>query len=147
MDTALILFILRLISGLLLIAFLIALLLVMWRDYHSAVTEVHASRRKYGQLVMLREVENQYVLTGDVYPLLPLTSLGRSPTNTIPINDTFASAEHALVTLRNGQWWLEDRQSRNGTLLNGSPVTQATVITEGDMIGIGNSYFRLELER
>ena len=86
------------------------------------------------------------VVTGETYPLLPLTSLGRSPTNTVPINDSFASSEHALVAFRNGQWWLEDRRSRNGTLLNDMPVTQPVVITDGDIIGIGKIKFRLELE-
>jgi len=48
--------------------------------------------------------------------------------------------------MRNGQWWIEDRKSRNGTLLNDLPVTEAMVITHGDIIGIGNMKFRLELE-
>jgi pSer/pThr/pTyr-binding forkhead associated (FHA) protein len=48
--------------------------------------------------------------------------------------------------MRNGQWWIEDRKSRNGTLLNDLPVTESMVITHGDIIGIGNMKFRLELE-
>ena len=84
---------------------------------------------------------------GRLIPLLPLTSLGRSPTNTIPIHDNYASGEHALVALRGGQWWLEDRQSRNGTMINGMPITQPVIITDGDIIGVGNLSFRLELEQ
>jgi len=84
--------------------------------------------------------------TGEEYPLLSLTSLGRAPTNTISINDTFASSEHALLAMRNGQWWIEDRRSRNGTLLNDIPVTEPMVIIHGDIIGIGSIKFRLELE-
>jgi pSer/pThr/pTyr-binding forkhead associated (FHA) protein len=87
------------------------------------------------------------VVTGETYPLLPLTSLGRSPTNTIRINDTFASGDHALLAMRSGQWWLEDRRSRNGTMLNDLRVTQPVVVTDGDVIGIGNIKFRVELER
>ena len=115
MSTELTLFLLRLISGSLLVSVLILLFLVMWRDYRSAVVQVEASRRAYGRLVELRELDEGYAPTGQSYPLLPLTSLGRSPTNTIPITDDYASGEHALVALRSGQWWLEDRQSRNGT--------------------------------
>ena len=48
--------------------------------------------------------------------------------------------------MRNGQWWLEDRASRNGTLLNGVPVQQPVIVTDGDVIGIGNYHFRLEME-
>ena len=147
MEPELILFLLRLVSGLLLIAVLALLFVAMWRDYRSAVVQTEASRRAYGKMVELREIDDAYVATGQTFPLLPLTSLGRSPTNTIPISDDFASGEHALVALRNGQWWLEDRQSRNGTTINGMPITQPVIITDGDIIGVGSIRLRLELER
>jgi hypothetical protein len=142
-----ILLLLRFISSLLLIGVLLVLFVVIWRDYRKASTQAEAGRRSYGQMVVLREIDGQVLLTGERFPLLPLTSLGRSPTNTIPIDDTFASGEHALVALRNGQWWLEDRQSRNGTLLNDFPVIQPMIVTNGDIISIGQIKFRLEMEQ
>jgi hypothetical protein len=145
-TTELVLLLLRFISGLLLIVLLLTLFLIMWREYRNTAVQVEARRRSYGQLVVLREIDGRLMMTGENFPLLPLTSLGRAPTNTIPINDTFASSEHALVAMRNGQWWIEDRKSRNGTLLNDLPVTESMVITHGDIIGIGNMKFRLELE-
>jgi hypothetical protein len=145
-STEIILFILRLASSIILLLLLGALFVVIWRDYRSAMTGIEATRRTYGQLVPLKEVDGAYIISGKPYPLLALTSLGRSPTNTIPVDDTFASAEHALVALRSGQWWLEDRKSRNGTTLNEVPLRQPVIITDGDIIGIGNSRFRIELE-
>ena len=147
MSTDLTLFLLRLISGALLVGVLALLFVVMWRDYRSAVVQVEASRRAYGRLVEMREIDDAFTPTGHSYPLLPLTSLGRSPTNSIPISDNFASGEHALVALRGGQWWLEDRQSRNGTTINGMPIKHPVIITDGDIIGIGSMNFRLELEQ
>lgn len=147
MTIDVILFVLRLISGLVLISFLVALFVIVWRDYQSAAQQASANRRTYGQLVGLREIDGIVIASGETYPLLPLTSLGRAPTNSIIINDSFASSEHAVVMLKNGQWWLEDRLSRNGTLLNEMPITQPVVITEGDIISIGKMNFRLELEK
>jgi hypothetical protein len=147
MTTEVILFILRLVSAALLITLLVVLLIVMWREYNQAANHLVSRKRSYGHLTVLREIDGQYMATGEDYPLLPSTSLGRSATNTIPINDTFASSEHALVTLRDGQWWLEDRRSRNGTMLNDMPVMQPVVITHGDIIGVGHIKFRLELEQ
>jgi hypothetical protein len=118
----------------------------MWRDYRSAVEQVSSTRRTFGQLVEMRNLDGELVLTGQNHPLLAYTSLGRSPTNTIRIEDNFASAEHAVVMMKNGQWWLEDRHSRNGTTLNDMPINQPVVITHGDIIGIGNRSYRLELE-
>ena len=55
---------------------------------------------------------------GAEFPLLAITSLGRAPTNTATLPDETTSLEHALIHLREGQWWLEDLDSRNGTRLN-----------------------------
>jgi pSer/pThr/pTyr-binding forkhead associated (FHA) protein len=51
-----------------------------------------------------------------------------------------------MVARRSGQWWLEDRKSRNGTTLNKTTIDRAVVITNGDVIGIGSTYFRVDLE-
>lgn len=146
MTPEILLLLLRITSGALLLSILAVLFIFMWRDYKSAVTGVENSRRIFGQIVAMREIDGKYMATGIQYPLLQLTSLGRAPTNTITVDDTFASGEHALVALRNGQWWLEDRHSRNGTTLNEILISQPTVITDGDIIGIGQMRFRLELE-
>lgn len=146
MTTEIILLLLRCLSGLLLTGVLVVLFLAMWRDFRSAAGVIETRRRTYGRLVVIREVDGHEVVTGETHPLLALTSLGRSPTNTVPINDHFVSSEHALVAMRGGQWWLEDRNSRNGTTLNDLPVTEPVVITQGDVIGIGQMKFRLELE-
>ena len=146
MSTDVILFLLRLVSGLVLLTILIALFVVIWREYHTTMKETEADRRVYGSLVMLRSIDGVDVVTGETFPLLPLTSLGRSPTNTVRIHDNFASSEHALVAFRSGQWWLEDRHSRNGTTLNDMRVNQPIVVTDGDIIGIGSNKFRIELE-
>lgn len=147
MNTEVILFALRVLSGLILFSVLVVLFIVMWHDYRSAVGEVEANRRTYGQLVEMKELDGVYMTTGSAYPLLSLTSLGRAPTNAVPVDDTFASSEHALVALRSGQWWLEDRQSRNGTTLNEIPINRPVIITDGDIIGIGNTRYRLEMEQ
>jgi hypothetical protein len=146
LTTEFLLFILRIASALLLLALLSALFWIMWRDVRAA-TETSSTRRTYGRLSRVYELEQGYVATGEYYPLLPLTSLGRSPTNSVPLDDTFASSDHAVVALRNGRWWLEDRQSTNGTLLNKIPIDQAVIITDGDIISIGQTHYRLDLER
>ncbi|MGB7338137.1 MAG: FHA domain-containing protein [Phototrophicaceae bacterium] len=146
MDLALILFILRLISAALLMTLLGALFVVLWRDYSSAANHADVQRRVYGQLIRLIQVDDMFAPTGDTYPLRPLTSIGRAPTNAIVIKDDFSSSEHALVSLKNGRWWLEDRNSRNGTLLNGETVSTPTIVTDSDIVSIGNSHFKLSFD-
>lgn len=146
MSTDEILFILRIISGSVLVGILFLLFVLIRRDYRSTSLQSEFRRRSYGQLVKLTRLENQYASTGESYPLQTLTSIGRSPTNTIVLNNSFTSSEHAMVFLKDGQWWLEDRNSRNGTTLNDDRLTSATIITEGDVIGIGDVHFKLVLE-
>lgn len=140
------LFGLRFISGLLLAAWLLALFVMLWRSFQSAASQAEVRRRVYGQLLVLLAVDGTYTRTGEAYPLYPLTSLGRAPTNTIVLDDSFSSSEHAVIALREGRWWLEDRRSRNGTLLNGEPVTEALVVTDGDILSIGNTHLQVSLD-
>jgi hypothetical protein len=144
-SAEIILFLLRLLSALLLGVFLVALFTLMLRDLKLASQQTESHRRSYGQIIVLQQIDDLSVPTGQTYPLTPITTFGRAPTNSIPLNERFASAEHAQILLRDGQWWLEDRGSRNGTSLNGIPVTQPVIVTDGDVIGIGTLRFRLVL--
>jgi hypothetical protein len=144
-TTELLLFILRIVSGLILLSFVLVLFLTIRRDMRLAATQVAAQRQGHGRLVVTDSGGLPLVVdTG--YPLLPVTTIGRAPTNTIQLPDTFASSHHALLALRSGQWWLEDRESRNGTLLNGQPLGGPTVVSGGDVIGVGRVALRVELD-
>jgi hypothetical protein len=121
------------------------LFMMMWRDYQAVSREVASRTQKRGRLVVLR-ADGTPLKPGTSFPLLPLTSMGRAPTNTIVLNDTFASGEHALVTLRGGQWWLEDRHSSNGTVLNGYRIQEPVVLSAGDVISVGQVDLKLELD-
>jgi hypothetical protein len=145
MSLEVLLFALRVAAGLLLLVFVGAVFVMMWRDYRAITREVDTRTKRRGRLVVMR-ADGTGMRIGTAFPLLPLTSLGRSPTNTITLNDTFASGEHALVTLRGGQWWLEDRGSSNGTMLNGYRIEEPVVISTGDVIGVGQVELKLELE-
>ena len=60
------------------------------------------------------------------------------------LNNGYASGEHALLSWRGGQWWLEDLGSRNGTLLNEAPLTDTAVVSAGDVISVGGTQLKLE---
>lgn len=136
------LLVLRFLFAALLYAFLAVILFTVWRELRqTAQGEVlHAE----GHLTVL-QAESESLAPGTTFPLQVVTSIGRSPTNTISLPDTFASARHALLTWREGQWWLEDQDSRNGTLLNDARIHTLTVISAGDVIGIGRTQLKLEL--
>jgi pSer/pThr/pTyr-binding forkhead associated (FHA) protein len=139
------LFLIRLLLSALLYVFLGAVLLLLWRDVKSATRHQVALnvRERPAQLRVLRGRDT--LNEGAVLKLQPLTTLGRAESNSIALGDPYASSEHALVAWRNGQWWLEDRDSRNGTLLNDFLVEEPLVISHGDIIGIGQMRFKFEM--
>ena len=100
------------------------------------------TRERPGQLRVLHG--NNGLAEGAIVKLSPFTTIGRAESNTITISDPYASAEHALIAWRSSQWWLEDRDSRNGTLLNDIPVEEPLIIGHGDVIGIGQMRFKFE---
>jgi hypothetical protein len=145
MTTDTVLFLLRIISATTLFGLLIAVLWFLWQDFRATAVEVEARKRRQGQLLVVKS-EDPVTPVNTSFPLLPLTSIGRAPTNTIVLADNFASAAHALIVLRSGQWWLEDRGSANGTSLNGDPLLEPTVVSSGDVVGIGTIELKLMLE-
>lgn len=143
MSLDVLILILRAAAPLVLYVFLLVLLLFIWRDIQLAGSQAREGQRVVGRLILI-ECGDLGLEIGREYPLLPVTTLGRGPTNTIVLPESFASIEHACITLRKGQWWLEDRRSRNGTLLNGVPVGGPVVLSSGDIIGIGRVSLRFE---
>ena len=136
--------IVRLLFSVFLYVFLGAVFILLWRDVKSAARQpvTLAVRERPAQLRVLRGHND--LVEGAIVKLVPFTTLGRLESNTVIISDPYASSEHALLAWRGGQWWLEDRDSRNGTLLNDIAVEEPLVIGHGDVIGIGQ--VRLEFE-
>jgi hypothetical protein len=145
MSPELVLFLLRLLSAAVLLAFFGLIGWLIYRDMRLMADAMTAQERPFGHLVVVaNEVETPAI--GTRYPLLPITGIGRTATNTIILDDGYISGQHALITRRGDMWHLEDLGSRNGTLLNGVALAETAVITPGDVITIGNIQLKLELE-
>jgi phosphoserine phosphatase RsbU/P len=70
-------------------------------------------------------------------------AIGRSPECEIVLESTHVSRRHAELTSKaEGGWILRDLASRNGTRVNGHPITEQT-IEPGDRIQIGDFELRI----
>jgi len=116
-------------------AFIAIVIWTLWKDIKSRRRIISLNTAQAGELVKLTNEE--------AFPLMPVTSLGRATTNVIAITDPAISLEHAMITRREGIWWLEDLQSRNGTLLNSQMIDAPAVITSGDIITLGHSQYKV----
>lgn len=75
---------------------------------------------------------------GRSLPLKPgdAITIGRSPTNDLPMADASVSGEHCRVKSEDGAFVVYDVQSTNGTLVNGQQV-QRHALRPGDVITLG----------
>jgi hypothetical protein len=114
--------------------FLIVLALLLRRELRGRTTDM--VERAPGDLLIVDPHETGYEV-GERIPLLTRSTIGRLPDNTIVLDDSFVSAEHARLLWNGKGWVLEDLNSTNGTELNGHEVTGTTVVEPGDTIGLG----------
>jgi FHA domain-containing protein len=131
------------------IAFMVVLYLLLIRAFgalqRSLASETQLAARPLGIafLVVQKSVRGA-PRVGDRLPLRAVNAIGRDAGNDVVVNDEAASARHALVEFADGEWWVEDAGSTNGTLVNGETVRSRERLQYGDELGIGRVALRLE---
>jgi pSer/pThr/pTyr-binding forkhead associated (FHA) protein len=77
---------------------------------------------------------------GQEFELGDELTVGRAAGCSVSIpDDTFVSQVHARVFRRDGDLWLEDLGSTNGTFLNDKKVSAPAVMRRGDMLKVGKT--------
>jgi len=89
--------------------------------------------------------------TGEEIPIMGDVLIGRSDPDTGAFVDidlsslpeaSFVSRKHAKIYQKEGQWYIEDMGSTNGTYVNRGPrLTAPQPLKDGDEILIGKAYF------
>jgi DNA-binding CsgD family transcriptional regulator len=73
-------------------------------------------------------------------------TIGRDPANDVILyQDKLVSRSHAEIVLKNGQWYVVDLDSRNGTTVNGRSAHRYP-LRDGDLIGVGSTTFAFVAE-
>lgn len=127
--------------------FIFKIIIFIFDDLRQS-SDVTTNRAEMGQgevenqavLVVIASTDNEFLPGTRVY-LRNKILLGRSPDSDIKINDKFVSSEHAVISYRNGQYWIEDLNSLNGTYLNGTKLNEPAVLADGDRLRVGGVSF------
>ena len=80
---------------------------------------------------------------GRTYPLGQEVTVGRAAGCQVTLDDTYASQIHARLFARDGQLFVEDLGSTNGTYLNRKKVQGPMVMQRGDKLQVGNTVMEL----
>ncbi len=124
--------------------FIALALMVVGGDLRRAAAGPRRTQRSDLGRLILADPGPTGLEAGKSFPLAEVSAIGRSLRNVVAIDDEFLSAEHAILTWREGRWWLEDLGSKNGTFLNGVRVARAVPVSRGDSIEVGRVALRLE---
>jgi DNA-binding CsgD family transcriptional regulator len=75
--------------------------------------------------------------------LVPLegarATIGSAPDNDVVVDDRTVSRLHAVFERLPGGWTVRDLGSRNGTFLNGTRLSELTVLRPGDKVRLGSA--------
>jgi len=128
------LLILRFFGAGLLYLFLAIAFYVIWRSFSNSEPE----RMTEPDAAVLRFEDD----SERYFALRSVTALGRANDNDVIIDDPFASSNHAMIIWRDGEWWIEDLGSHNGTFVNNVVTRKAAKLQDGDHIEIGQTSLR-----
>lgn len=114
---------------------------IMYKDIKNGGRRVQAE--KTIGLEILRPGDNVEIKKGAIIPVRRAVSIGRKGDNTLILTDSYVSSHHAKIYLKNGEYYIEDMESTNGTILNNSELKGKTPLRIGDEIKIGSSLFKV----
>lgn len=145
------------------VGFIVLLYLFIWRIVRSAsrdfrtgpasesvimapaeASSLGLAPTKRAKLVVLKSPALE---VGDEVPVdsMPV-AIGRGGQNEVPLEaDEFASAEHARFESKRDGLWVEDVGSTNGTFVNGARVTTPRRLSQGDIVRVGQTDFRVDI--
>ncbi len=129
---------------------------------HETAEDAERSDRAEPRLVLacIGSPEDGFVDAGRLFPLEGVQSVvfSRAPDDVVNVQVTgvghglrvdvplpYVSGRHAELVIGSsgGGHCLSDHGSRNGTLLEGKPLTMTTAVTDGDIFEIGRSFWSL----
>lgn len=76
----------------------------------------------------------------------PVFKIGRGETCNLRPNSERVSREHAEFSIRSDTLQVKDLGSRNGTLVNGKPIEEPTILTRGDLVTVGPLTFVVSID-
>jgi pSer/pThr/pTyr-binding forkhead associated (FHA) protein len=73
------------------------------------------------------------------------TVIGRDSTNVGYVDDRQVSRHHAKISCVDGEFWIEDLNSLNGTRVNGATVSKQK-LADNDQINVGDTILTFAID-
>lgn len=107
-------------------------------DNSASDSECASLKPVKSKVALQSKLKNRYTIYGNAV-------IGRSNTCDISIKEDFISARHVQIWYDDGEWYLQDLGSRNGTAVNGQRIRDTVILDPEDVISLGGLNFVFEL--
>ncbi|HHW07958.1 MAG TPA: FHA domain-containing protein [Clostridia bacterium] len=102
------------------------------------------ARRPVYYLVVDREQSGTELPRREIQLIEETVTIGRSGDNQVVLPDPYVSGQHARIEQKEGELWLIDLGSTNGTFVNGKKVKGKVKLKPEDSVIIGGILFKVE---
>jgi pSer/pThr/pTyr-binding forkhead associated (FHA) protein len=130
----------------LLYTLIVAVGIVAWLDLRAARRRdtPSVSAATAARLIVIEGADSDRP-AGTSFLLAPVSTVGRDLDNDIVLADPTISGRHAVISRRDGRWWMEDLGSTNGSAVNSTSVEAEApaILRSGDLIQFGAVKMRL----
>ncbi|NLW23046.1 MAG: FHA domain-containing protein [Tissierellia bacterium] len=119
--------------------FILSIIRLIYLDIKGIDTQHLDDSAVYLKLINRKDslpfkVKEYYILDDEV-------SIGRGNDNKIVIKDPYVSKKHLKIVKDEGNYYLVDLNSANGTFLNGDRIMDVVELKNGDRIRVGQVEF------
>lgn len=125
--------------------FVALLYLFLFAIVRTGIGQIRGTRKK-GKSWTLAVEQGPNELRGIQMPVTGPVVVGRAPGADIVIATGFVSGRHARFQLMGQNLFVEDLGSRNGTIVNGAPVSDPVALSNKDVVEIGDVSIRVRHE-
>ncbi|MDO9545629.1 MAG: FHA domain-containing protein [Pelolinea sp.] len=138
--SAFVILILRALAAISLYICLGLIIFILWRDLFKIKNSSDIQSSAILTIKNLKSGESDDFSISEIF-------IGRSDLAHIQLqDDDTVSNMHARIFYKGKNWWLEDLQSTNGTLINEDPIVTPIIITSGDQISCGKTIIEISLD-
>ncbi len=127
---------------LILYLFIFRVVVMILKDLHRERTGAVelALNQKPGLAAALRVMasDDPEYPVGQSIGLDKVVHIGRGENNEVNLSGSFASHRHARIFFSNGNYFLEDLGSTNGTYINGVRITDLVLLQGDDLVKVAN---------
>jgi pSer/pThr/pTyr-binding forkhead associated (FHA) protein len=120
--------------------FLYGIIRLIYLDIQS-INKINQKENNNPYLKLINRKERLDFDIQEIYDLKEVTTIGRAKGSSIQLLDKYISSNHVKITMDEGEYFLEDQGSVNGTYLNSKRIEDVVKLKNGDRIGIGQAEF------